>query len=103
MLASNQQISLAQLMTLKDYAGLTLQHHYTVWSMTDFLVRAKGDAYACLNDRIHGRTNAQNIGDGSKMQDVHREVFQECLGMSYVEFEAAWAKWVDETYTAQPP
>lgn len=103
LIASNQQISLAQLMTLKDYAGLTLPHHYTVWSMTDFLIKTKPDGYAALNDRLHGRTNKSGVADSSNMLDVHREAFKECIGMSYTEFEAAWVKWVDETYTAMPP
>lgn len=102
-IASNQYISMAQLMTLKDYAGLTLNHHYTVWSMTDFLVKANPGGYACLNDKLHGRTNKQNFADGSNLPDVHRDAFQECLGMNYAQFEAAWIKWVDEHYTATPP
>jgi hypothetical protein len=103
LIAANQHISLAQLMTLKDYAGLTLKHHYTTWSMTDFLVKTNPNGYACLNDRLHGRTNKANLADGSNMLDAHREAFQECLGMNYSQFEAAWIKWVDETYVATPP
>ena len=93
----------AELKAKKDYAGLTLPHHYTVWSMTDFLIKTKPDGYAALNDRLHGRTNRAGIADSSNMLDVHREAFKECIGMTYTEFEAAWAKWVDETYTANPP
>jgi hypothetical protein len=103
MIAANQHISMAQLMSLKDYAGLTLNHHFTTWSMTDFLVKTNPGGYACLNDKLHGRTNKQNFADGSNMPDVHREAFQECLGMNYSQFEAAWIKWVGETYTATPP
>lgn len=102
MIAAGTQLRMAELMTLKDYAGLTLNHHYTTWSMTDFLVRAKPDAYAAFNARLHGITNKAHIGDGSNMSDVHRTAFQECLGMSYTEFDAAWAKWVEETYITIP-
>ncbi len=103
MIASNQQITMAQLMTLKDYSGLTLPHHYTTWSMTDYLIKTKPDGYAQLNDRLHGRMDKNNFSDSSNLLDVHREAFKECIGMTYVEFDAAWAKWVEETYTAMPP
>jgi len=102
MVQAGQQIRMAQLLALKDYAGLTLNHHYTTWSITDYLVRTKPDAYAALNARLHGITNQHNIGDGSNMPDVHRTAFQECIGMSYTEFDAAWAKWVEETYITIP-
>jgi hypothetical protein len=102
MVAANQNISMAQLLALKDYAGLTLNHHYTVWSMTDFLVRTMPDAYAAFNAKLHGLVNKQNIPDGSNMPDQHRTIFQEVIGMSYTEFDAAWIKWVGETYTNTP-
>ncbi|MEO6709855.1 MAG: hypothetical protein ABIP42_09750, partial [Planctomycetota bacterium] len=103
MIAANQQVSLAQLLTLKDYAGLTLNHHFTVWSMTDYLIRAKPNEYAAFNGKLHGRMNKQHMSDSSDMLDFHRKTFQECFGMNYVEFQAAWEKWVEETYVALPP
>jgi hypothetical protein len=103
MIAAHQQISMAELLTLKDYAGLTLNHHYTVWSMVDFLVRTMPDKFAALNGKIHGRMTKANTADSSNMTDFHREAFQECIGMNYLEFEAAWMKWVDETYAIGPP
>ena len=57
---------------------------------------------AAANEEKCGLPLAMNVGDGSKMVDVHREAFQECIGMSYTEFEAAWAKWVEETYVVNP-
>ncbi len=30
--------------------------------------------------------------------DLNREVFVECLGMNYSQFDQAWAAWVAETY-----
>jgi hypothetical protein len=36
------------------------------------------------------------------MPDQHRTIFQEVIGMSYTEFDAAWIKWVGETYTNTP-
>lgn len=103
MVAAGQQISMAQLMTLKDYAGLTLNHHYTVWSMVDFLIRTKPDQFAAFNAKIHGRMNKQNLADSANLTDATRTAFQESIGMSYVEFDAVWAKWVEDTYVAAPP
>lgn len=102
MIAANQQVGLAQMMTLKDYAGLTLNHHFTTWSMIDFLIKTRPKEFAALNDRLHGRTNKQNIADGSNMPDLHREAFQEALGMNYAQFEAAWVAWVEQTYVTTP-
>lgn len=101
MIAANQQVGIAQMLTLRDYAGLTLPHHFTTWSMTDYMIRATPDAYACFNGKLHGRTNKQNFADSSNLLDAHRDVFQECFGMNYIQFEAAWAKWVEENYALQ--
>ena len=86
-----------------DRTDLRLSQPVAKSEMTDFLVKANPKGYACLNDKLHGRTNKQNIGDGSNMTDVHREAFKECIGMTYAEFEAAWIQWVGDTYTAMPP
>jgi hypothetical protein len=102
MIAANQQVSIAQMMTLKDYAGLTLNHHFTVWSMTDYMIRAKPSEYAALNDKLHGRMNKQNLADNTDMVGFHRTAFQEAFGMNYVEFEAAWKAWVEATYVTTP-
>jgi hypothetical protein len=74
-----------------------------VWSLTDYLIRAKPKEYAAFNDKLHGRMNKQNFADNSDMVDFHRSAFQEVFGMNYIEFEAAWMKWVEETYVAPPP
>ncbi|HUR27133.1 MAG TPA: hypothetical protein VM509_03035 [Planctomycetota bacterium] len=102
MIAADQQTRISQMMTLKDYGGLTLNHHFTVWSMTDYMIRARPNEYAAFNDKLHGRMNKQNFSDSSDMVDFHRTAFQEKFGMNYVEFEAAWMKWVEETYVVNP-
>lgn len=85
---------MAQLLDMKDYADLTLEHHYVTWSMTKFLIEEHAEGYACLNDRLHGITDENGISDGSGLLDAHREAFRECLGMSYSQFDLAWKAWV---------
>jgi glutaredoxin len=92
---------MAELIALRDYSELRLPHHYTTWSMTEYMVKTNPAGYACLNDGLHGITNAKGIPDGSNLPDVHRDKFKECFGMSYSEFDAAWAAWVMETYSSQ--
>jgi glutaredoxin len=98
LLAKGETVRMAELVNLKSYAELELRHHYTTWSMIEYLVAVHPDGFACLNDRLHGRTDAQGIGDGSNMDDAHREAFKECIGMGYAEFDRAWAEWAQATY-----
>jgi hypothetical protein len=101
LIAAGKQVRMAELIGLKDFAELTLAHHFTTWSMVDYLVRTDPAGFACLNDQLHGYTNAQGIPDGSNMADRHRDAFKECLGVSYPEFDAAWAAWVQATYASK--
>ena len=85
---------LAELVNIQSYAAFGLEHHYTTWSMVDFLIGEHADGFACLNDRLHGRKTEEGLPDGSNLRDVHRDAFQECLGMSYAQFDQAWRDWV---------
>jgi glutaredoxin len=100
MIAAGEAVRMAELVAMKDYADLKLPHHFTTWSMIDYLVKTNPNGLACLNDRIHGIVNAQGIPDGGKLLDTHRAAFQECLGMNYAEFDAAWTKWVMDNYAS---
>jgi hypothetical protein len=101
LIASGGAVRMAELVALKDYAGLELAHHYTTWSMTDYLLKTNPEGYACLNDRLHGITDAQGMSDGSNMADKHRDAFRECIGVSYPEFDSAWAEWVMANYASK--
>ena len=93
-----EAVRMAELVALKSYAELTQRHHYTSWSMIDYLLKVNPDGFACLNDRLHGRTNSKGVGDGSNLDDAHRDAFKECIGMGYSEFDAAWEEWVMANY-----
>lgn len=93
MIQSNDAPRLAELIDLKSFAELTLEHHFATWSMTVFLIQQHPKGYACLNDRLHGRKTADGYADGSNLNDVHRDAIKECLGWSYTEFDQAWREW----------
>lgn len=84
---------MAELLALRSFAEFELEHHFATWSMTVYLIQEHAAGYACLNDRLHGLVGDDGIADSSKMEDKHRDAFKECLGMSYVEFDRAWAEW----------
>ncbi len=92
---------MAELAGLKSYADLELRHHFASWSMVDYLVRTNPKGFACLNDRLHGRMTADGRSDASNLGDVLREAFTQCLGLSYAEFDRAWAEWVETAYASQ--
>lgn len=102
LIASGEAPRMAELVSMKDYADLTLERHYACWSMIDYIVKTNPKGFACLQDALHGRTNASGIADGANLLDVHREKFKECLGFAnYQAFDAAWATWVQENYAGQ--
>lgn len=98
LVASGEAPRMAELVALKGYAELELPHHFATWGIVDYLMRTHPEGFACLNDRLHGITDAQGIPDGSNLEDAHREAFKACLGMSYPEFDRAFAEWVTANY-----
>jgi hypothetical protein len=61
--------------------------------MTVFLIQEHGAGYACLNSTLHGMKDSQGMPDATGIADRTRTAFQECLGMSYAEFDEAWRAW----------
>ena len=94
----NKAISLAQLVRIQGFGELELAHHYTVWSMIDFLMSEHPKFVGQLLDDIKGMVNEQFIDDGAGMDDNHRAAFKTHLGMTYSQFDRAWAAWVQEHY-----
>jgi hypothetical protein len=85
---------LAAMLRLRELGELSIEDHFTSWSMTDYLVRVNPAGYACIHDAIHGVVNQAGFPDGSNQPEVHRAAFEECLNMNYFEFDTAWAEWV---------
>lgn len=85
---------LANLMALKTYTEMTLEDHFTTWSMVKWLIEEHPDAFAALNKELHGRMDASGHIDSQNLPDVHRATLRELLGWSYADFDQAWQNWV---------
>lgn len=92
---------MAEVLSMREYAELTLPRHYAVWSMTDFLIRTKPAEYARFNDALHGIMDDKGFPDSSNLLEVHREKFREIFGLSYAEFDRVWMEWIAATYSSQ--
>jgi len=84
---------LAELIRMKGYAELTLDHHYTTWSMVKFLMEEHPEGFANLNKDLHGRLMADGTLDSQNLPEVHRESFKQHFGWTYAQFDQAWRNW----------
>lgn len=90
--------SIAELVRYKDFGELGLADHYATWSMLHFLATARPEGLTGLIGGLKGRRNEQGLPDGGNLADVHRSLFREVLGMSYMQFDEAWREWVKASY-----
>jgi hypothetical protein len=93
---------MAELMALKNFSDLKLVHHFTTWSMIDFLMKTKPTEFAKFLWALKRNYDAQGLPTGANLPDWHRRVFKEQLGWSYAEFDEAWRAWVLVEYTRPP-
>jgi hypothetical protein len=93
---------MAELLTLKNFSDLKLVHHFTTWSMIDFLLKTKPTEFAKFLWALKRNYDAQGLPTGANLHDWHRKVFKEQLGWSYAEFDEAWRAWVLTEYTRPP-
>ena len=89
---------MAELITLRGYSELELRHHFTAWSIIDWLVKTNPEGLSCLCKRLTGLLNDEKMPDGSNMPDAHRAAVKECLGMGYAQVDARWAEWAEANY-----
>lgn len=89
---------LAELMQLSSYAELKLPHHFTTWSMVDFLVKEKPEEFAKFLWKMKISADEKGLPTGAKLAEWHRSAFKEMLGWNYVEFDEAWRAWAKEAY-----
>ncbi|MEO0652585.1 MAG: hypothetical protein AAFZ65_18075 [Planctomycetota bacterium] len=94
LIKSEEATSLSKLTRLRSYGEMTLEDHYSAWSKVQYMAYAHPEATAKFLDRIAGLMNDQHVPDGSNLLDHHRDAVQEFFGMSYAQFDAAWAAWV---------
>ncbi|MBK7642883.1 MAG: hypothetical protein IPJ19_07505 [Planctomycetes bacterium] len=93
---------LAEMMGLKSYAEFKLPHHFTTWSMIDFLITKQPENFGKFIWALKGQVDKQGMPTGSNLPDYFREKFKEHFGFSYPEFEEEWRTWAKEAYKAGP-
>jgi len=102
LIQSGEASRMAELMQLKSYSELKLVHHFTTWSMVDFLVQTKPKEFSQFLWAIKRNFDAKGVPTGEGLVEWHRKQFKEQLGYSYAEFDEAWRAWVLSTYTKPP-
>ena len=83
----------AQLASTRTFAEFTDVDHFTMWSMTVYLSQEHAEGLACLLGGLKGRRDATGMPDATNLFDVQRDLFRECLGMNYAQFDQAWKTW----------
>ncbi|MFT4541962.1 MAG: hypothetical protein ACI841_005028 [Planctomycetota bacterium] len=101
LVASDEAPSMASLLAMRGYGEMKLDHHFTTWSMVDYLQREHPGFIGKLLDAICGVKDERGLGDGSNVAEIHRLVFKDELGMSYMAFDRHWKTWVLENYSAR--
>ncbi len=89
---------LAEMMGLKSYAEFKLPHHFTTWSMVDFLIKTQPENFGKFIWAMKANVDAKGIPTGANLPDFFRAKFKEHFGFSYPEFEEAWRTWAKEAY-----
>jgi len=103
LIAEGEFPRMAELVGLKRYSELRLDHHFTTWSMVDFLIATKPDKLGEFMWALKRNFDAQGIPTGTKLPDLHRAKFKELFGWSYSEFDEAWKTWCTTAYKPGVP
>ncbi|MBL8863506.1 MAG: hypothetical protein JNK02_16070 [Planctomycetes bacterium] len=103
LIAAGEAPRMAELMALKNFGELKLVHHFTTWSMVDFLVTTKPREFGAFLWAIKRNFDANGAPTGANLPDWHRRQFREVLGWSYAEFDQAWRDWVQVAYRPGVP
>jgi len=89
---------MAELINLKSYGELELEHHFATWSMVDFLVETRPKEFATFLGTIKGRTDSKGYALATDLKGAHRDAFKSVFNWNYSQFDKAWVAWVSETY-----
>jgi len=103
LISANEAPRMAELMALKNFGELKLVHHFTTWSMVDFLIATKPKEFGGFLWAIKRNFDPKGIPTGANLPDWHRTQFKEVLGWTYAEFDQAWRDWVAVAYKAGVP
>jgi len=98
MVSAGKAPSIARLAGLRGYGEMTLDDHFAVWSIVDYLQQAHPGFLGKLFWRIKGLKDEQGLAAGDEVLDAQRAAFEEDLGLGYLRFDRAWQEWVLENY-----
>jgi len=93
---------MAELVALKSYAELKLPHHYATWSMIDFMIQTKPEAFGQFIWALKSNMDSRGVPTGENLPEYVRTKFKEIFGMGYTEFDEAWRTWVKQNYKGGP-
>lgn len=93
MIASGDAPRFPELIGLKTYADLELDHHYATWSVVRYLLDVHPEELAKLLDGINGLKDERGWSDGSQLADRQRDLFRELFGTTYAQFDELWKAW----------
>lgn len=103
LIAGDQAPRMAELVSLKSFAELKLPHHFTTWSMIDYLLKTQPDALTKFLWAMKSCKDERGIPTGANLLEYQRQKFKECFEMSYAEFDEAWRNWAMVNYKPAPP
>jgi hypothetical protein len=94
----NSAPHVAEMMGLKSYAEFKLPHHFTTWSMVDFLIKTQPENFGKFVWALKACVDAKGMPTGANLPDYFRTKFKEHFGFNYPEFEEAWRTWAKVAY-----
>ena len=103
LISSGEAPRMTELLKLSSFAELKLPHHYTTWSMIDYLIKTNPEGLGAFLRAMKTNLDSRGVPSGENLADHHRKVFKEHLGMSYAEFDEAWRAWVLLNYRGPGP
>lgn len=89
---------LGEMVGFTTYGEFRIEHHFTTWSMVDYLVREHRAGFGRLLKGIKGLLDEQGFADGSRLANTQRELFRSEFRMTYQQFDEAWRTWVLANY-----
>lgn len=94
--------SLADLIHKKSFSEISKEDHVIIWSKVDFMLKVYPAQTAKFLDAVRGRLNDKGFPDGSDLTGIQRNILKEHFKLTFLEFDAAWEKWVRKEYLAKP-
>lgn len=95
MMKSGKLPGFPTMLSRRAFAELTLEDHLKSWSVIEFLAAKHPEFLKKYFAEMKSLLDENSMSDPSRMTDVQRQLFKDELGMSYAQFDRAWAEWVE--------